>query len=169
MPITCWYSGTAFIPLLQASSVEVFSKEATEGLEVLDRTVEQLQKMWGTADIIRNGFKRLRSMTRHESSKEILDQNTAGHIDYAHSSGYSQLTLNEAIQSPPDSFNWIQLFPFVTRSTNKIADMLLANSAQDDLEAQMAPLFDEDMWNQYQDLLHPFTDHTLDFMGGNFV
>jgi hypothetical protein len=77
--------------------------------------------------------------------------------------------LNETMHSPPDGFNWTQLFPFITRSTNKIANVMLADGARDDLEARLAPIFDEDMWNQYQDLLHPFTDHTFDFMGGNFV
>jgi hypothetical protein len=170
MPITCWYSATAFIPLLQASSIEPFSKEANDGLEILDRTVEQLQKMWGTADIIRNGFRRLRSTTSHDQAPNgFLEQTTAEHINNPQSINYSQPTINESMQSPTDGFNWKQLFPFVTRSTNKIADILLADGAQDDLQAQLEPIFNEDMWAQYQELLHPFMDQTSGFADASFV
>lgn len=165
MPITCWYAGTAFIPLLQASSLSIFSKEAAEGLDVLDRAVEQLQKMWGTADIIRNGFQRLRSTTQRQAN------GFEGHttIDYAKPVDYPQLALQTAMQVPSDSFDWMPLFPFVTQSTNDIANILLADGAQDNLATRFSPLFDENLWNQYQDLLHPFTDPYFDPLGRTFV
>jgi hypothetical protein len=164
MPITCWYSATAFIPLLQASSIEAFSKEAIDGLDMLDRAVEQLQKMWGTADIIRNGFRRLRSTSHEQPANGSSEHHTTNH------SGFTQSTsLHDDLQSPRDGFNWTQLFPFVTRSTNNIADILLADVARNGLHAHLEPVFNEDMWSQYHDLLHPFIDHTFGFSNGNYV
>lgn len=60
MPITCWYSGTAFIALLQACRIREIAAEAEEGLDVLTGMVEQLRGMWGSANVVREGFERLR-------------------------------------------------------------------------------------------------------------
>src|SRR5690606_6657709 len=68
MAITCWYSGTAFVPLLQACRIEPFAQEADEGLDVLVHAVAQLQTMWASARVIGQGFERLRKSVREASS-----------------------------------------------------------------------------------------------------
>lgn len=60
MPTTCWYAGTAYVSLLQACRIDNISKDASEGLYVLTNAVEQLQRMWVSEDVVRQGFDRLR-------------------------------------------------------------------------------------------------------------
>lgn len=63
MAITCWYTGSAFIPLLQASRIPHLARDANECLDVLERTAEQLQTMWASANLIVGAFRRLRRTT----------------------------------------------------------------------------------------------------------
>ncbi|KAJ4130494.1 hypothetical protein NW754_009547 [Fusarium falciforme] len=149
MAITCWYCGTAFIALLQASRIKQFSQEAEEGLDILEQAVGQLQKMWASANVIRQGFERLRSLPR------TMIQSGRPKPAAAHGDGL------------PDEFNWILLFPFVTRSTSRIADHLIADkelgTAVTALPSPENGVFHHDLLEGYQDLLEPFVDYTFDF------
>ncbi|KAH7029587.1 major facilitator superfamily domain-containing protein [Microdochium trichocladiopsis] len=75
MAITCWYAATAFTALLQACRIAHLSRDANECLDILVRAVEQLQHMWGTANVIRQGFTRLREQS--ESYNKPFQSNSA--------------------------------------------------------------------------------------------
>ncbi|KAJ4244173.1 hypothetical protein NW762_014554 [Fusarium torreyae] len=155
MAITCWYCGTAFIALLQASRIKQFSKEAEEGLDILDQAVGQLQHMWASANVIRQGFERLRALPRtmmHPGRTRATETNSGSRGDSNTSSS---------------DFDWVRLFPFVTRSTSQIADCLLADNefgtTTTALPSPENAVFHEDLLNRYQDLLEPFVDYNFDF------
>lgn len=155
MAITCWYSGTAFVPLLQACRIDRFAQEADEGLDVLVQTVAQLQTMWGTARIISQAFERLR---------KSVDAAPRG----ARPDGVPQAV---SIEIPAADLDWEALFPFVTRSTSQIAEGLLADkedgTAAGGFPFQEDALFHETLLGQYHDLLEPsglldFSDMTFE-------
>lgn len=155
MPITCWYSGTAFVPLLQACRVERFAQEAGEGLDVLDRAVRQLQAMWGSARVISQGFERLRRTFDGGVAGDDapLQSSAGGDVPAQAASGAGTLTM------PVDLLDWVPLFPFVTPSTGKIAEGLLADREQG-MEARGFPfpddaLFNEPLLSEYHNLLDP--------------
>ncbi|KAI1046182.1 hypothetical protein LB505_008947 [Fusarium chuoi] len=155
MAITCWYSGTAFIALLQASRIKQFSQEAEEGLDILDQAVGQLQQMWASANVIRQGFERLRALPRsmmHAGKGRAAGSNGSGDV-------------------PSNDFDWKLLFPFVTRSTSRIADCLLADdefgTTATALPSPENAVFHEDLLNRYHDLLEPFVDYNFDFSNIN--
>jgi hypothetical protein len=167
MAITCWYIGTAYIALIQACRIEQFAKEAQDGLDILDHAAEQLQKMWGSADIIRRGFERLRNThspgnthtINHHFGAEGLPTGHGSHSDEGilvqhtqHSTSYSE-----------DDFDWTLLFPFVTPSTSRIAGLLLNDQGQGNLQTPADSPFREALWSQYQDLIQPFNDGMFDF------
>ena len=165
MPITCWYSGTAFVPLLQACRVERFAQEAGEGLDVLDRAVAQLQTMWGSARVIAQGFERLRrSVADAKPDAPVLGAAQARDDEFAAVGGGDEvegLTLGV----PDEGLDWEVLFPFVTRSTSKIAEGLLADKAQGTETRGFAfpedALFHEALLSQYHNFLDP--SELLDF------
>lgn len=155
MAITCWYSGTAFVPLLQASRVDRFAQEAEEGLDVLTQTVAQLQTMWGTARIISQAFARLRKSVDAASKGARVDS----------------VTQSVPLEMPADDLDWAALFPFVTRSTSRIAEGLLGDkeegTATGGFPFQEDALFHETLLGQYNDLLDPsglldFSDMTFE-------
>jgi hypothetical protein len=177
MAITCWYSGTAFIALLQASRIENLAKDANNGLDILTNAVEQLQQMWGSANVIRQGFSRLR-----RSGGPVMNENTIGlgAIDGAlplHPIGSKQATDshvfldNETAHNSSDlaqeDFNWTALFPFVTRSTSAISEALLSGSEPGRVTRFTSPenmLFQETFITDYQGLLEPFVQYgSFDF------
>lgn len=158
MAITCWYTGTAYIALLQAAKIEQFAPEAKEGLDVLDRAAKELGKMWGSARIICEGFQRLRRTHTPRNGQAI-----AGHSE----NGESSVLMSDASQDAmfaQGSFDWTLLFPFVTSSTNRIAELLLSKHGQGKLQTPADSPFREAYWNQYQDLLLPFGSETFDFL-----
>lgn len=155
MAITCWYSGTAFVPLLQASRVDRFAQEAEEGLDVLTQTVAQLQTMWGTARIISQAFARLRKSVDAASKGARADG----------------VTQSVPLEMPADDLDWAALFPFVTHSTSRIAEGLLGDkeegTATGGFPFQEDALFHETLLGQYNDLLDPsglldFSDMTFE-------
>ncbi|XEV07584.1 hypothetical protein FSHL1_012871 [Fusarium sambucinum] len=154
MAITCWYCGTAFIALLQATRIKQFSQEAEEGLDILDQAVGQLQHMWASANVIRQGFERLRTMPRTmmHAGKPKTTTNSGSGGDTSSSSS---------------DFDWVLLFPFVSRSTSRIADCLLADNefgtTTTALPSPENAVFHEDLLNRYHDLLEPFVDYNFDF------
>ncbi|KAF4462103.1 Cutinase transcription factor 1 beta [Fusarium albosuccineum] len=168
MAITCWYCGTAFIALLQASRIKQFAQEAEEGLDILDQAVGQLQQMWGSANVIRQGFERLRSLPRTmvQSGRPKPSDQPSSLVDPSVQHGHGDET------SAVTEFDWTQLFPFVTRSTSRIADCLLADkefgTTTTALPSPENAVFHEDLLNRYQDLLEPFVDYTFDFSNIDF-
>ncbi|KAF2151573.1 MFS general substrate transporter [Myriangium duriaei CBS 260.36] len=170
MPITCWYAGTAFIPLLQAVRMPPLSGEAEEGIETLVSTVEQLQQMWGSANVIQQGFQRLRNAT---TTNVPVAQNPAV-ADNTHvrwSSDDADITLSP--QQPEGIYDWTALFPFVTKQTNSIAGELFGNQEKGTVTRGLASpdnLFHyESMQNEYNGLLDPFMDFTFDIGDLNFA
>jgi hypothetical protein len=173
MAITCWYCGTAFIALLQANRIEQFTKEAQDGLDVLDRAVEQLQNMWASANVIRGGFERLRRTYSPENTTGTMHQFSGDyHGTSRDPNGKASVPLeavNRQISHPADDLDWHKLFPFVTPSTSRIAALLLTDKAHGTIQTPADSPFPEGLWNQYQDMLQPFTDYTLDFSDPNFL
>ncbi|KAF5017614.1 hypothetical protein F66182_10440 [Fusarium sp. NRRL 66182] len=162
MAITCWYCGTAFIALLQASRIQQFSQEAEEGLDILDQAVGQLQQMWASANVIRQGFERLRALPR----SMMHPGRARATVPHGSSSG------GQADPGPLASdFDWTLLFPFATRSTSRIADCLLADSESGGTATALPSpenvLFHQDLFHRYHDLLEPLVDYNFDFTNLN--
>lgn len=165
MAITCWYSGTAFIALIQACRIENLRKDANDGLDVLTNAVAQLQNMWGSANVIRRGFDRLR-----ESNGANGDASRGANFNPSHTNGHdvpgptaADANTQEPLSDSHQDFDWTQLFPFVTRDTSSIAAALLPS---DELGVPTRLPSPEDMLLQdiftmdYQGLLEPITDFT---------
>ncbi|PSR80541.1 fungal-specific transcription factor domain-domain-containing protein [Coniella lustricola] len=173
MAITCWHTGTAFIPLLQASHIPHLAKDANECLDVLERTAEQLQTMWASANVIRGGFRRLRNTAAETLARSnLLGKDTNSHAELEPSLGnrpYSVPdtfldTSNRAIDSE-ESFDWMSLFPFVTRQTSSIADSILTGK-EHGITTRAFPspenaMFHEALMTHFDDL---FAIEELDFM-----
>ena len=158
MAITCWYTGTAYIALLQAVKIEQFATEAKEGLDVLDRAATELGKMWGSARIICEGFERLRKTHTPQAGHNLVE--TTGDPG-------SGMLMAQGSNDPlfeQNAFDWTLLFPFVTSSTNRIAELLFSKHGQGRLQTPADSPFREAYWNQYQDLLLPFGSETFDFL-----
>ena len=169
MAVTCWYSGTAFIALLQASRIQELSKEANEGLDVLDHAVGQLQQMWGSGNVIRQGFERLRSSYTTPASSNIryVDSLTGQPVnpDIGGDGAFDASSAASDIPNQSDGFAWTELFPFVTPSTNKIAEILLSGKEHGTVTRLPSPddlLIQDTLFSQYQDLLEPWTDYIFD-------
>ncbi|KAK0624228.1 major facilitator superfamily domain-containing protein [Immersiella caudata] len=162
MAITCWYSGTAFTALMQASRIPKLARDANDGLDVLTNAVEELQKMWGSARVIRQGFDRLRMAGRigaihHRTSSAAGGGNTRPHTN---ASGMS--LLDAGGQEEPDvarDFDWTVLFPFVTPETGGIARVLLQGDESGMATRFPSPeglLFQDAFMVDYHGLLAPF-------------
>lgn len=162
MAITCWYSGTAYIPLLQSSHIPRLSKDANECLDILERAVEQLQKMWASANIIHEGFRRLRNTAEETCARtamlDHLPNNPPAPLQHNHANDLPGF-LNTKPQNMPieeRDFDWTALFPFVTRQTSNIANTLLTGKEQG-VETRALPspengLFNEILMAQFDDL-----------------
>jgi hypothetical protein len=165
MAINCWYIGTAYIALLQASNIEHFAKEAHEGLDILERMAQQLETMWGSAEVIRQGFERLRRTCSPQSSNSMLQSFPAASLTNYH--GFTSDHSRSFRQGSTDldgGFDWTSLFPFVSPETNKIAQLLLGDQRHTNLQTPADSPLREAWWNQYQDLLQPvFHTDKFDF------
>ncbi|KAM5344098.1 hypothetical protein ACJ41O_012635 [Fusarium nematophilum] len=154
MAITCWYCGTAFIALLQASRIKQFSQEAEEGLDVLDQAVGQLQNMWASANVIRQGFERLRRLPR-----TMVQSGRPKATGQANPSDHPALERQEHEQvgenTSSNDFDWTLLFPFFGTTATA-------------LPSPENAVFHEDLLNRYQDLLEPFVDYAFDFSNIDF-
>lgn len=159
--ISCWYCGTAFIPLLQASSVPSLSKDANASLDILERTVEQLQKMWATANVIQGGFRRLRSMATESSSNGSLPSQPDGHA--ATVPNHENSLGSDGVEG----FDWTALFPFATRQTSDIADILLRDNEEgifNDVFPSDSNMFHEALMTQFDDPFAGGPDFRMDFI-----
>jgi hypothetical protein len=154
MAITCWYTGTAFIALLQAANIEQFVQEAQESLDILDRAAQELGKMWGSARIITAGFDRLRKAHTPRTADSTIHGTTS------HAGALPPSSAQAALYDE-HTFDWTLLFPFVTSKTSHIAKMLFTKSGK--LHTPADGPFREAYWNQYSDLLMPFGNEVFDF------
>lgn len=175
MAITCWYTGTAFIPLLQASQFPHMAKEANECLDILERMAEQLKTMWASANVIRMGFQRLRHTTGHtldrNNNPTLPNVPTGERIEQpmeparSHSLPGETINISNNAEKRVDDMDWTALFPFVTRQTSGIADSLLSGREQGTItRAFPSPehaLFHEALMTQFDDL---FTMDGLDLL-----
>ncbi|KAK2771856.1 hypothetical protein CKAH01_14190 [Colletotrichum kahawae] len=161
MAITCWYCGTAFIPLLQACRVRRLAHDANECLDILERAADQLQLMWGSASVIRQGFERLRSM----ANTPVRAGDT---LDPPSTTKHARNDAERLSRDEYDSFDWMALFPFATRDTGGIADCLLTGkehgTAVGVCSSHDVVMFHETLTNQFGDLFESFMDYRLDFM-----
>jgi hypothetical protein len=175
MAITCWYSGTAFIALLQGCRIGRLAEEAEQGLDVLEHAIRQLQNMWGSAKIIGRGFERLRKMRGGPVSADNAghDPRAAGVSRPPLRSTGSETALpldpgdTQPASNAGEDFDWTLLFPFVTPSTNRIAECLLGDKARGAIPSPTYTNLQENLFNQYQDLLEPFSDYAFDFFGSD--
>lgn len=166
MAITCWHVGTAFIALLQACRIQHLSRSANEDLDILAIAVRELQKMWASANVVAQGFERLRrpepvvppSLDKHNHGSGGVDLN-----------GMPPQSLNnsqDGINSDgTDDFDWMRFFPFVSKSTGGIAERLISGrelgTATRGFPSPNNEVFHDTLLAQYQDLFDPFTDYTL--------
>ncbi|KAF2033137.1 hypothetical protein EK21DRAFT_109276 [Setomelanomma holmii] len=167
MAITCWHTGTAFIALLQACRIPHLSRFANEDLDILAIAARELQKTWASANVIVQGFERLR---KPESSLNS-DPNTAGLGGNAGSANHLQsqdhlliAITNASTTSIDDDFDWMRFFPFVSKSTGGIAESLISGrelgTATRGFPSPNNEPFHNTLLAQYQDLFDPFTDYT---------
>lgn len=175
MAITCWYCGTAFIALLQGTRIPQFANDAKEGIAVLTSTVEQMQKMWPSANIIRQGFDRLRKNIPEPDLEEIHGGGTTNlsrrsFVDNGNT-GFDHMQQRAATTSPNEpELDWLDLFPFVSRSTNSIASCLLDNRQCGNVTRGMPSpnnvFFYENVMNEWHDFLDPLLlDYQLELNG----
>ncbi|KAH7357501.1 fungal-specific transcription factor domain-containing protein [Pyrenochaeta sp. MPI-SDFR-AT-0127] len=170
MAITCWHVGTAFIALLQACRIPHLSKSANEDLDILSIAVKELQKMWASANVIAQGFERLRGP--QPSTNADIDHVNLGGASHALSADISQpqdlSSLPNGGNSNADKdFDWMRFFPFVSKSTGGIAESLVSGRelgmATKGFPSPDNELFHGTLLAQYQDLFDPFTDYTFGF------
>jgi hypothetical protein len=162
MAITCWHVGTAFIALLQACRIQHLSKSANEDLDIIAIAAKELQKMWASANVIVQGFDRLRYA---DSTGNQLGATTV-HSSLNGTTNHSSTTTGIGVNDD-DDFDWMRFFPFASKSTNGIAESLVTGREQGTATRGFASpnneLFHETLLAQYQDLFDPFTDYALGF------
>ena len=115
MAITCWHTGTAFIALLQACRIQHLSKFANEDLDILAIAAKELQKMWASANVIAQGFDRLRKFDLITNSSHATTQ-LDGMIMPSHSNGsiHRDPGSNGISIDEDESFDWMRFFPFLS-------------------------------------------------------
>ncbi|KAK3900698.1 hypothetical protein C8A05DRAFT_17022 [Staphylotrichum tortipilum] len=159
MAITCWYSGTAFTALLQACRIPALARDANEGLDVLTTAVDQLQRMWGSAKVIRQGFDRLRGGGAGGGGGGAH----GGRLEFE-LGGAADGSVQEELGGVGRDFDWTALFPFVTPATGGIAKALLQGSEQGMTTRFPSPeglLFQDAFMVDYRGLLEPFSQGDL--------
>lgn len=168
MAITCWHTGTAFIALLQACRIPHLNRSANEDLDILAIAARELQKMWASANVIVQGFERLR---KPESSLLLgVNTDSLGNTDRTANGADLRGHLIDGVGTatnslPDDDFDWMRFFPFVSKSTGGIAESLISGrelgTATRGFPSPNNELFHDTLLAQYQDLFDPFTDYTL--------
>ncbi|KAH6643051.1 fungal-specific transcription factor domain-containing protein [Boeremia exigua] len=166
MAITCWHSATAFIALLQACRIQHLSKSANEDLDILVIAAKELHKMWASANVITQGFERLRKADATSNSLNTGVQLDGMPIHTTpdgmanRNSGTTGVDVND-----DDGFDWMRFFPFVSKSTNGIAESLVTRKEQGTATTGFPSpnneVFHDTLRAQYQDLFDPFTDQVL--------
>ncbi|KAJ9634500.1 hypothetical protein H2199_008957 [Coniosporium tulheliwenetii] len=149
----------------------------------------QLQNMWASANVIAQGFDRLRQPTTAlPTANPARPGSSATHLSpiasaHDHFSAIAQPPVSSRIDpgltgnSPnilPDDcdFNWVRFFPFVSKSTNEIAENLVSGkehgTATRGFPSPNNELFHDILLAQYQDLFDPFTGYTLNLLDITF-
>ena len=174
MAITCWHVGTAFIALLQACRIDHLATFANDDLDILCHTVKQLQQMWASANVIAQGFDRLRKPGSHPTLPGTTTQEhhhddafaplaEAGPIQHRNGSLSNRLEHDDG----EDDFDWMRFFPFASKSTNGIVESFITGKEQGTatrgFPSPNNEIFHDTLLAQYQDLFDPFTDYTLGF------
>lgn len=167
MAITCWYCGTAFIALLQGSRISQFAKEAEDGMAILTSMVEQLQKMWPSANVIRQGFDRMKRNVPVDGSTALSSEQPSNHRQWDSPSGEVG-NFQSGHSRDEDELDWTSLLPFATSSTGQIAECLLRNKKSGDATRGMPSpantFFYENVMNEFHDFLDPLLSTTqVDF------
>ena len=140
MAISCWYTGTAFTALLQASRSDYLRSAASQDLEICTLAIDQLRKMWPTGNIMYSAFQRLRQQDNLQGN---------------HPLGLQSRGASNGAASFETGIDWISYFPFASSQTSELAGKLLAE------RSHTAELFPEDafadatMYN-FTDLLEPY-------------
>lgn len=180
MAITCWYSGMAFAALLQGAQIPELAAEANEALDVIAQAVSQLQTMWASANIIRQGFDRLRGSAAVAPSASIRYREVQLPVPLGGINGvpvdgvgitrpgdFPVVTTTTPGAAPGIAdtqdldFDWVDFFPFVTPATNKIAEVLLNGKGHGPATRLPSPedlLFQDAIFSNYQDIVEPFHD-----------
>lgn len=162
MAITCWHVGTAFIALLQARQIQHLSAYANDDIEILNHAIKQLQQMWASANIIGQGIDRLRVPETAPGESAQPSNTTSERLRTSLGSG-----ISNDIDPADDDFDWMRFFPFVTKSTNGIAESLISGKEQGTatrgFPSPNNEIFHDTLLAQYQDLFDPFTDYALAF------
>jgi hypothetical protein len=160
MANTCWHVGTAFIALLQACRIQHLSKSANEDLDIIAIAAKELQKMWASANVIVQGFDRL----RHADSTSNQLGATPVHSSLYGTTNHNSTTTGIG-SNDDDDFDWMRFFPFASKSTNGIAESLVTGrelgTATRGFPSPNNELFHDTLLAQYQDLFDPFTDYAL--------
>lgn len=169
MAITCWYCGTAFIALLQGSRIAQFAKEAEDGMVILTSMIEQLQKMWPSANVIRQGFDRMKRNVPVDGGTALLSDQGRNHRQWDPPPGEEAGNCHSSNDPcTGQELDWTNLLPFATSSTDKIAECLLRNKKSGDATRGMPSpantFFYENVMNEYHDFLDPLLcDTQADF------
>jgi hypothetical protein len=162
MAITCWHVGTAFIALLQARQIQHLSMNANDDIEILHHTIKQLQQMWASANIIGQGIDRLRMPDTVAGELGQSSTTTTERFPSSMAPG-----LSNGVDPADGDFDWMRFFPFVTKSTNGIAESLISGKEQGTatrgFPSPNNEIFHDTLLAQYQDLFDPFTDYALAF------
>lgn len=141
MAINCWYCATAYIALAYASKRADLKLMAEDELDILYATIKELQKMWGTANVFEQGFRRLRA-TLSDQETEPLEADVTNQA-------------SQTVNNKEDSdVNWLDSFPFATSETSPIASALFAT--QDGVLDLFADFPDDFISLLYPELLEPF-------------
>lgn len=172
MAITCWYTGTAFVALLQGRSVRGLTG-VEEELDVLESAAKQLQHMWASANVLMEGFRRLRT----KEPATIANKTSHGLTGTAHQPHLSRSRhAGVGGTNSAEELDWAPFFPFVTPLTNSIAAQLLSNRANGTatrgFPSPSNEGFHEAIMMQYQDLFDPYFQEFswwANFPGGNFA
>lgn len=168
MAITCWHVGTAFIALLQGFRIPHLSRSANEDLDILTIAVRELQKMWASANVVAQGFERLRK-PHPTLDLNGTDLRNAHNVSISKSSSVQAANgiSSSANINAEDDFDWMRFFPFVSKSTGGIAESLVSGcelgTATRGFPSPNNELFHGTLLAQYQDLFDPFTDYTFTF------
>jgi hypothetical protein len=130
MPITSWYCAVPYMTLVSASRDPALREAALSDMEIVALMCDQLRKMWASADVIYNSFARLRTMAeddRQRGSDWISDRTSVASQGNDEANGSCP---NEAIPGP-NSFNWVEYFPFASNKTSRLVEILLQRHQSD--------------------------------------
>lgn len=175
MAITCWHLGTAFIALLQACRIQHLNRFANEDMDVLGIAVKELQKMWASANVVAQGFDRLRKPGQDGVSvmnQHHLEPTTSGLASHNMHSPLGNNIPHQTTLADEDTFDWMRFFPFVSKHTNGITECLISGKEQGTatrgFPSPNNELFYDTLLAQYQDLFDPLTDYTFAFPDMSF-